>query len=420
MKTKIAFYLKNKNTIDCSNIIDGNPGLGGSEYLIILIPTLLSQRYNDINITLYTDYQGVLPHDLHVIKCSSFTEFADKCQKNKEDYCVVNYTAAENDVISDNTNVKFIIWCHNFVSWKNLNFYARQKNVVRIIAVGREQLDLYRDHPAYSKSDYIYNAIPTHSLKEYTKKIVPFSKREQNVVYIGSLIECKGFLYLAKAWKKVLRSIPKAKLYVIGKGNLYDENAKLGPYNLADNDFEEKFIPYLSDKKGILPSVKFLGVLGNNKFEIINQCKVGVPNPGGLTETFGLTAIEMQAMGCVVTTIKCPGYLDTVHNKDFLYKKTSQLADYIIKALKTENAPKLNDLIDFIEENFSYDIVLPQWHRLFIDCIPNDVFLHSDENGSLTNGDYHYKWLKEFLRKNKNRFLVHIIPPIEQLLYKQH
>ena len=54
MKTKIAFYLKNKNTIDCSNIIDGNPGLGGSEYLIILIPTLLSQRYNDINITLYT------------------------------------------------------------------------------------------------------------------------------------------------------------------------------------------------------------------------------------------------------------------------------------------------------------------------------------------------------------------------------
>lgn len=127
MKTKIAFYLKNKNTIDCSNIIDGNPGLGGSEYLIILIPTLLSQRYNDINITLYTDYQGVLPHDLHVIKCSSFTEFADKCQKNKEDYCVVNYTAAENDVISDNTNVKFIIWCHNFVSWKNLNFYARQK-----------------------------------------------------------------------------------------------------------------------------------------------------------------------------------------------------------------------------------------------------------------------------------------------------
>ena len=99
MKTKIAFYLKNKNTIDCSNIIDGNPGLGGSEYLIILISTLLSLRYNDISITLYTDYQGVLPHNLNVIECSSFTEFADKCQKNKEDYCVVNYTTVENIVI---------------------------------------------------------------------------------------------------------------------------------------------------------------------------------------------------------------------------------------------------------------------------------------------------------------------------------
>lgn len=419
MKKKIAFYLKNRNTIDCSKIIEGNPGLGGSEYLIILIPTLLSLKYDDLEVTLYTDYQGVLPKNLEVVECHSFTEFANKCSENKEDYCVVNYTSVENKVIINFSNINFIIWCHNFASWKNLDFYAKQPNVVRIITVGREQLDLYRDHPAYNKSDYIYNAIPTHCLKDNAQKSIPYTQRGNNVVYIGSLIECKGFLHLAKAWKDVLKAIPDATLYVIGKGNLYNEKARLGSFNLADEKFEKKFIPYVSDDKGILKSVKFLGVLGNNKFDIINRCKVGVPNPGGLTETFGLTAIEMQIMGCNVTTIECPGYLDTVYNKNSLYKKTSQLADYIIKALNMKEAPDINNVLSFIEGKFAYDVIIPQWHSLFLECIPKGIYLHSNDK-SLINSNYHHKKLKEFLRRNKNNFLIRMIPPIEQLFYKQH
>lgn len=59
---------------------------------------------------------------------------------------------------------------------ENLDFYAKQPNVVRIITVGREQLDLYRDHPAYNKSDYIYNAIPTHCLKDNAQKVFRIPK----------------------------------------------------------------------------------------------------------------------------------------------------------------------------------------------------------------------------------------------------
>lgn len=415
---RIAFYLKNKNTLNCSKIIDGNPGLGGSEYLIILIPTLLSLKYKDIEVTLYTDYQGQLPRELHTIACSSFEDFASLCSKNEEDYCVVNYTSVQNNVIKNSPNLNFIIWCHNFASWKNLDFYARQHNVVRIITVGREQLDLYRDHPAFEKSDYIYNAIPTDSLKEKVGSIVPFKDRKNNVIYIGSLIECKGFIHLAKAWKKVLKAVPDATLYVIGKGNLYDEKAKLGRLKLADETFENKFASYISDEKGILPSVTFLGILGEEKFDIIKKCKVGVPNPGGLTETFGLTAIEMQAMGCIVTSIECPGYLDTIFDKNMLYHKTSQLAKYIIRGLKTDHTTNINDIFSFIEKNFSYDVIILQWHKLLTECIPQKQPLHSEE--MLINDTYHYKRWKELMRKNKNNSLLKIIPPLERIFYKQH
>lgn len=419
MKTKIAFYLNNRNSIDCSTITEGNPGLGGSEYLIILVPTLLSMRYNDIDVTLYTNYQGELPKELHSIPCDTIHDFASQCSLNKEDYCVVSYTSVQNEIIKTFSNLKFVIWCHNFVSWKNLDFYANQNNIVRIITVGREQLDLYRDHPAFNKSDYIYNTIPTDSLRLWMKEIKSLGARKNGVVYIGSLIECKGFLHIAKAWKKVLKVVPDASLYVIGRGNLYNENAKLGPFKLAEEKFENKFIPFLSDENGLLSSVKFLGVLGKEKFDVIKECKVGVPNPGGLTETFGLTAIEMQAMGCIVTTIKCPGYLDTVYDKGMLYDNPSKLADYIISGLKATDSADLSKVSCFIESNFSYDVIMPQWHKLFTECLSIDSSIHSDSE-KLVNSDYHLKKWKDAIRKKKNIPIVRMIPSLERILYKQH
>ena len=73
---------------------------------------------------------------------------------------------------------------------------------------------------------------------------------------------------------------------------------------------------HITNDNQVLPSVHFLGVLGEEKNDLLLKCRVGVPNPSGNTETFGFTAIEMQSMGCNITTMKCSGYLDTVFTKD--------------------------------------------------------------------------------------------------------
>lgn len=78
---------------------------------------------------------------------------------------------------------------------------------------------------------------------------------------------------IAKAWKTVLAAVPDAKLNVIGAGNLYDRNSKLGKYGIAEESYENSFMPYLTEKfeedgeikERILPSVKFWGLMGVEK-----------------------------------------------------------------------------------------------------------------------------------------------------------
>lgn len=64
MEQKIAFFLdkENLNKQDYSKILDGNPGIGGSEYEILLVSYLLEQRENGINSILLTRSKQHFPH----------------------------------------------------------------------------------------------------------------------------------------------------------------------------------------------------------------------------------------------------------------------------------------------------------------------------------------------------------------------
>jgi len=414
--TAVNFYLNNENDKDCSKIEIGNPGLGGTEYLIILVATLLSKRDNDISIKLYGNYRGILPKELSFVRCKSFSDFV---MKSKADYLVAVSTTVDLRVIESHKKSRFVIWCHNFVSPHILNAYSRLPNIVRVINVGREQMDLYRDHPVFRKSDYIYNTLPANLICQLGKDSLPLRERCNNVVYIGSLIECKGFHILAKSWKSVILHKPDAQLYVIGSGKLYNNDSILGSYGIASPKYEDEFMRYLTDDSGnILPSVHFLGVRGSDKYEILKKCKVGVPNPGGLTETFGLTAVEMQAFGCKVTTIRCAGYLDTVFDQSYLYRKPSQLSDYILKALDdiSDNVAAANN----IKRKFSYDEIIPLWEKLFISAIKRDEYLHEDRF-LIVNQFYRGKQLKEKIRILGEKYtFVTKFPSLESVMQKLH
>ena len=155
---------------------------------------------------------------------------------------------------------------------------------------------------------------------------------------------------------------------------------------------------YLTDGNGnLLKSVHFLGLMGNEKFEALGKCKVAVPNPTGVSECLPLTTMEMQLMGCGITTIFHQAYLDTICNKQWLYHRCRQLASYIVNRI---NAPRDNydELYSFISSRFGIESNLVRWENTLLTLNENLKLESYSEN------HYQMKPLKNFILKLKCRF----------------
>lgn len=409
---KVAFFLKNEllKKIKWSNVDKGNPGVGGSEYIIVLTAYALSKNAN-YDVTLITQKEAIFPIGLKVAYAENLRGAIDYCDKNGISYLTFKeYPRWINEHCFDNLkgNVGLIVWCHNFLSSSLLNFYAGIPSVKSVICVGREQADLYRDHVIFKKLDYIYNGFPI-PMKRPTG-ILPANKRQNIVTYIGSIMPFKGFHLLAKAWPMILKYVPDAQLYIIGSGQVYQDDRPMGRYNIADEEYERLFMPYLTTSDGkILPSVHFMGRMGAEKDEIVKMTKVGVPNPSGDTETFGIGAVEFGIMGCEVVTRRCCGYLDTVYNKQNLYgaRKAKSLAKYIIKALKNPST-NYDDMFNDIKSRFAIEKTSSEWDKLFNTLERGGTKIHDLDN-NIPNKCFRWKWLR-IIYARFNRMLGYKLP----------
>lgn len=364
---KIAFYLPNKNyQADCTQIDKGNPGIGGTEYEIIAISYFLSiDSKNRHEILVLAENINTLPKEISLLYVSNYEEAYNTAVQNNVDLLIFQNSPLTNNIVrlADNHKnpIKLIVWAHSFMSRKQLNLYAQSKYVKRIVCVGNEERMLFLDHRAYKKSTVIFNGFSKNINQTF---YIPFEKRKKEVTFLASIVPHTNFHILAKAWKSVIEKIPDAHLNVIGSGNLYNNNAKLGKWGIAEESYENFFMPYLIDETGkILPSVTFHGKMGNEKYEILGKTKVGIPNPGGY-ETFCISALEMQLYGALVTTIQKGGFIDTVYCQEYLYQRTEQLANYIIMLLEqTKN--NYAQFLDFFDKNFSFTQVCQKWKELF-------------------------------------------------------
>lgn len=418
MSKKVAFYFDNSriSQVDCRDIESGNPGIGGTEYLFLLISTLLTKSNNDIDITVFNTSKGCVPECLEVQIFNSINDAYLYADSNDYDYFVFRPQFGESfekELKSSyfHGKTKLIPWCHNFLTYKQLSLYSKSDMIARIICVGREQMDLYMDLPAYKKSDYIYNCFDIDEDTIAAVRNNSFSERKNIVTYIGSIVPAKGFHILAKAWPEIEKSVSDAQLYVIGSGQLYDRDAVMGSFNIAENTYESMFMRYLTNGEKIKDNVHFMGIMGKEKESILLKTKVGVPNPSGNTETFGLTALEFQSNGAKVITKKCTGYMDTVFNGN-LYSDEKNIAKLIINALKSKDL----DYESFVKKNdalFSKDMVIKQWEKLFKDGY---VLEPADRSFSkLPNKEFRLKWLKYILHKISSiASLEGCIPPVDR------
>ncbi len=405
---KIAFFVRNSVfcKVDCSHLECGNPGIGGTPFLIILVASLLSRRNNGLDVTLYVDAVGKFPESLETVVVKDAIGAIEAADKSMVDYLVVNSRNVFWDYFDFSiikNKLKIIPWCHNFNTHVWDNIFAKEDRIARFVTVGREQLDLLRDHPVFYKGDYIYNCVPANPKIVEMGREIPFRDRKHDVAFLGSLHWGKSFHILASIWPEIRRRVPDAQLYVVGGGNLYDNNAKMGKYGYAAEKYEKEFMRYLLDENGeISPEVHFMGVMGMDKFQVLKKAKVAVPNPTGIGETFCISAVEMQLSGCVLTAMESPGYYDTIYN-GILVKNKKQLTDSIVNLLLSDSPIRdLDETVEYITDNFSIDSVLADWERLFANGLQSPIH----DIIPLKNGSYSFKSTKERLRLLKEKGLL--------------
>jgi glycosyltransferase involved in cell wall biosynthesis len=123
---------------------------------------------------------------------------------------------------------------------------------------------------------------------------------------------------LADVWPEINAKFPNIKLYVIGSGDLYYPDKvfrnkiknKIG----IEEKYEKRIFNILQRND---ESVVFTGTLTPSKREkVFEKCGIGVANPSGATETFCLSAVEMQQHGIPVIAAKKFGLKDTIVDKE--------------------------------------------------------------------------------------------------------
>ena len=421
-RIKIGFYLNNGSykDIDYSKPEEGNPGLRGTQFMIWLVSYYLNKNYNDIECIIFAESIDKMPKSLKCFECKDEIDAARIAKIENVDFFVLKVTVSTNAFIIDafeKNGIKCITWSHNFINYPLAELLYRSKTVVYNVCVGRQQYELLRDHPIFKKSGYIYNALTFECYQNYQ---IPPSKKENIVMYVGALTPDKGFDQMARMWKSIKKKVPNAKLYVLGSGSL-GKNEKLGSLGIASEKFEKKLRKYICTKDGnIDENIYFIGNVGGKKQrKLMASAKVGVANLTKTGETFCLVAIEFEAVGVPVVSVRYGGLLDTVRNGNDGLQSNYEIGiiNSIVKLLKD------NQLNEKLGKNgmknsrdlFDINTIVSQWYSLII-------ALNNNERPPI-DFSYDYplnqlKWFRELNRILQTTKFGSYIPSFMETEYK--
>lgn len=364
---KVTFYLADHSgsVVDATNIEKGNPGIGGAQYCMLLLAHYLRLKNYEITIVAHREY--LLEEGIKGIFDIDRSCVISNVQKVGTDILIIkNFEDKDFEESIRKSNLKVVIWSHNFIYSDFANFISNTTQVVANVFVGKQQYDNYIDDNVIKKSVTIFNMFPDCNIPSQA------TKRNKSVVFMGVIGEGKGFYEMARMWQGIVSDVPKAQLFVLGNGCLYGDK-QMGRLGIAEQQYEKKLESLICDSQGkILQSIHFCGIVGGGKNDYFEKASVGVINPSLSRETFGMGALEMASARLPVATIGKTGYYDTIINGEtgILCENVSDLQKSIIEILKSDTeTERLGNNAKKNLAKFSPKIIVEEW-----DCLLESVF----------------------------------------------
>ncbi len=395
----------------------GNPGIGGTEYATVSLATEMSLD-GFLDVTIISNSHVVLNPAVRFIKVESFSEAA-MLSIVEGHYLVFRPTIDANHKLHQiylNTKAKLIAWAHVTPSPSHLRIIANSNSVCAVVALGERQYYGWIDNPVVRKTFTIQNGqYPATLFSQPSEKIV---------TYLGALVPQKGFHVLAKAWPKVLKASPNAKLNVIGSGNLYNHSLRMGEFGLAEENYEKVFLKNLGNS---LDSVKFFGrVSSKTKAELIAITYLGIVNPTGNTENCPASALDFQIARVPVVAGKRYGLIDVVRNNEtgVLIRSERELARTIVSLLDdvSRRDTLAKNATEYVNSDFNFKSIIKQWLELISSLSQGDsinpIIYRKPLNTTETCAFFHYLLFRVLLGRFPNSSLTEYKTSIKSRLRK--
>ena len=152
------------------------------------------------------------------------------------------------------------------------------------------------------------------------------------------------------------------------------------------------------------------------KTEIFKNTWVGIANPTALTETFCISAVEMEYAHVPVVSRKKWGLLDTVQSgkTGYLFKTKKEFIECVTALLVDRNLNiKFGDNAhSFVRSTFDADLLITEWIEL-LDAISKDQPVHYlHVQGNYAND---FKWVKKIVRFFRFSLHMAFLPSFEDI-----
>lgn len=325
---EVAFIVEKSRLFvsDLSQSASGNPGVGGTEYVAITTAMKLSER--KVNSAVVTNSSARMPHDLSsVFVSSSGPEELIREALNHAHTVVVPgaYLRDSNESFIHRYADRIVLWLHHpyYYVWK-----FRKAKFRSVVSVGSWQFwtnSFFYRRRHMRIGNYYQN--PSFSLMDESSK-------KKEIVYMGALVEDKGFDKALIGLSAFLSNNPDWLLRVVGSSETH--GIKAGhPRIPATLSFGRKIEHILKDQA--LVNVEFLGNMGTSKYEIICQAKYVVLNPTGKSEAYPGSAIDCLFSRTSMLAPNKGGFRDFMHEyPELIIKSPNELSKKIVQL---EEAP---------------------------------------------------------------------------------